>query len=74
MKYQVAIYFDGPRSRWSKRLHDHEVIYLAEVPWLWLARMLGRGNCGNTGRCSYVITCNGKTIENANPAEVRASA
>ena len=73
MKYQVAVYFDGPRSQWSERLHETEVTYLVEVPWLWLARVLGRGNCGNTGRCSYVITRDGQTIENTNPANLKAS-
>jgi hypothetical protein len=71
MTYQVAVYFDGPRSRWSKRLHESEVIYLTEVPWLWLARYLGRANCGNTGRASYVITRGEEIIENTNPAALQ---
>jgi hypothetical protein len=66
VKYQVAVYFDGPRSQWSERLHDSEVIYLAEVPWLWLARFLARSNMGNTNRCAYAIAADGKTIEQRN--------
>ncbi len=63
MSYQVAVYFDGPRSQWSEQLHASEIIYLEEVPWLWLARLHARANLGNTGRCAYVITRDGKQIE-----------
>jgi len=56
VKYQIAVYFNGPRSQWSEKLHESEVIYLDEAPFLWLARYLARANLGNTGRCAYVIT------------------
>jgi hypothetical protein len=57
------VYFDGPRSQWSEKLHQSEVTFLGEAPWLWLARSIARQNIGNTGRCAYVITANGEVIE-----------
>lgn len=68
MRYQIAVYFDGPRSQWSEKLHESEVIYLGVAPWLWLARVVARGNCGNTGRCSYVISKSAQVIENVRPS------
>lgn len=72
MKYQLAVYFDGPRSQWSERLHESEVIYLNEFKRKWVARLAGRLFCGNTGRCSYVITHGDKTVENTKPTGASA--
>ncbi len=63
MKYQVAVYFDGPRSQWSEKLYPGEIIFQCEVPWLWLARGCARSNIGNTGRCSYTINLGGNVVE-----------
>jgi hypothetical protein len=63
VKYQVAVYFDGPRSRWAEKLHPDECVYLGHAPWLWLARLIARSNLGHTGRCSYAITVDGKTVD-----------
>lgn len=70
MKYEVAVYFDGPRSQWTKHLQPSEVIFRAEVPWLWFARWVARANCGNTGRCAYAITLAGETIEQRNAVPI----
>lgn len=63
MRYRVAVYFDGPRSQWGEQLHPEEIIYQCDVPWLWLARTLAKGNVGNTGRCSYVINSGERIVE-----------
>lgn len=63
MKYQIAVYFDGPRSRFGGRLHADECIFIGESPWLWLARASAKSNLGNTGRCSYVISHADKVLE-----------
>jgi hypothetical protein len=57
------VYFAGPRSRWEQSVNENEVIFKAEAPWLWLARVLARGNVGNTDRCGYAIEADGKLIE-----------
>lgn len=67
MRYTVTVFFDGPRSSFSQKLHPSEAVYTASVPWLWLARAIARGQLGNTGRLGYVIKDGEKTID-----EVRA--
>ena len=63
MRYTVAVFFDGPRCGWGERLDPTEIVYTAPAPWLWLARVIARGNLGNTGRLAYAITEGEKTIE-----------
>lgn len=62
-RYDVSIFFDGPRCGFSGKLHETEIIETAQAPWLWLARAIARGGVGNMGRCGYAITLDGKTIE-----------
>jgi hypothetical protein len=63
VKYQIAVYFDGPRSQWGEKLDASECIFIGESPWLWFARQIARGHLGNTGRCSYVISSGDKPVE-----------
>lgn len=67
MRYTASVFFDGPRSTFSDRLHPMEITFTAQARWLWLARRAVLSNLGNTGRLGYAITEGEKTIE-----EVRA--
>lgn len=63
MKYEVTVFFDGPRSQWTETLHPDEIIFHCKLPWLWLARSCARSHIGNTGRCAYVIKSGDRTVE-----------
>lgn len=63
MKYQVAVYFAGPKTVWTEKMDESEVTMICDAPWLWVARSQARQAMGNTGRCGYVITKDGDLIE-----------
>lgn len=73
MSYRVAVYFNGPKSAWSKKLEDHEIIFECECPALWMARMAARSHLGTTGRCGYAILKDDVLIEHREAARKYAS-
>ena len=68
--YEVVIFFNGPRTQWSGKVVYDDVISRSPSPFLWLAR----AHAGhlmkqlNAGRCGYVITRDGKVVDEALPA------
>jgi hypothetical protein len=67
--FEVLIYFNGPRSQWSGKVVDDDVIARYPAPFLWLARARARSIVRqlNQSKCGYLIMGDGELIENRAP-------
>lgn len=70
--YEVVIYYNGPRTQWSGKVVDNDVITRLPVRFLWLARIQANSLIGqlNQGRCGYVILRDGALAEEYLPPPV----
>lgn len=55
MKYRVSVYFARGISAWQGKLDQRDVVFSADVPWLWLARWFAKTHLGREGTLAYVI-------------------
>jgi hypothetical protein len=39
MIYEGVVYFAGPMTVWGGQVAEHEVVFRARGPWLWVVRM-----------------------------------
>jgi hypothetical protein len=67
--YEGVIYFAGPRSRWSGRIDDGEIVARFAARWRWLARaqMLSAFSALDQTRCGYALLKNGVPVEQYDP-------
>jgi hypothetical protein len=67
---EIVVFYNGPRTQWSGKVVDDDVIARVPAAFLWLARAHAKHLIQqlNTGRCGYVITRGGKVIDEALPA------
>lgn len=67
-RYRWVIYFAGPKSRWSCRIHSTETIARGAAPWRWLARltMLSVFRNLDDSVCGYALQ-HGECIEHYDP-------
>ena len=63
--YIGVVYFLGPKTLWSDRVADEEVIARFESPWRWHAWLLTRiAFLGlDRMRCAWVLLKDGQVIE-----------
>ncbi len=69
MSYRALVYFNGPMTKWSKKVDESEVIASFDCPWLWMARLLAR-SCHKRldgSRCGYAITSADDVVEQVDP-------
>jgi hypothetical protein len=69
MTFHWEIYFAGPRSRWSQRIDQAEVIARGQAPWRWLARkaMLTAFKPLDPTLCGYALAQDGVCLEHYDP-------
>lgn len=67
--YEVLIFHNGPRSKWSGKVADDDVIARFRYPFLWLARWCASSMMGqlNQGRCGYAILKDGVVMDQYSP-------
>lgn len=67
---EVLVFYNGPRTQWSGKVVDDDVIARKPVQFLWLARIVAKNLLAqlNTGRCGYVITRDGEPVEEVLPS------
>ena len=61
--YRVVVYYEGPKSSFSGKIDENEIVFERDTLWLWHARMMAKVQSGNTGRCGYAIMRGAKVIE-----------
>jgi len=64
-----VVYFSGPRTKWSGRIDDSEVIARISTRFQWLAGMLARSTHARLDphRCGYAVLADGLAIEHIEP-------
>lgn len=68
--FHGVLYFAGPRSRWSERIDDTEIIArVAPLPWRWLARrtLLSLFRQMDSTRVGYALLRDDICIEQYDP-------
>lgn len=67
--YSGVVYFAGPRSRWSGRMDDSEVIARVSAPWRWLASLLTLSLFRqlDDSKCGYALMDGGTCLEQFHP-------
>lgn len=65
MSFQGVIYFNGPKTQWSGRIDEEEIIAQVSSRYHWFARWLTRSAYGNLdpSRCGYAVLKDGATLE-----------
>ena len=63
--YTVLVYFEGPKTRWSGKVAEDEVIARHETVTAWLARARARQIYSglDASRCGYVILHGNELVE-----------
>lgn len=64
MRYEVVIFFAGPKSLWQGKPHPREILARRSSRWLWLAHARASAVLAavDSGRCGYVVMKDGKEI------------
>jgi hypothetical protein len=74
VSYEAVVYFASPRTRWSMKVQEEDVILRRSVPWLWLARRIARGVHAqlDASKCGYVVLKDGDEVEHVEPTTLEA--
>lgn len=72
MKYQVTIYFLGPKTCFDGRVDPDDVIGVYRYRWLWTARWAAKSVMLNLNslRCGYAISRGDEIIQNFQQQEL----
>jgi len=67
---EVVVFYNGPRTQWSGKVVDDDVIARIPAPFMWIARMQARGLCKslNQERCGYLILRGEAVLEERIPS------
>lgn len=65
MRFDGIIYFQGPKTKWSGRIAEEEIIAKVSSRFHWIARWLTRSAHAHLdrSRCGYAIISDDKVIE-----------
>jgi len=69
LKYEVIVYYLGPRTSWIGRVDESEVIARRAISWRWLAERWGKSLLAQLDptKCGIAIRANGVTIVDVSP-------
>jgi len=67
--YEVVVYFNGPLSKWQKKIAEEEVIARKVIPFPRLARAFARRTHAplDPSKCGYVLLQDGNILEHVEP-------
>ncbi len=70
MTYDAVIYFAGPKTVWSGKVAEEEIIARQQSPYRFLARSFARSTHANLDptKCGYVVLQDGNVLEHVEPA------
>lgn len=69
MKYEAIVYFAGPKTIWSGKVAEEEILIRRESRYLWLARSLAQSayQLLDPTRVGYVVMKDGREVEHVEP-------
>jgi len=67
--FEAVVYFNGPLSKWKKKVAEEEVIARKMIPFRRLARAFARRTHGGLDptKCGYVLLQDGNILEHVEP-------
>lgn len=65
MNYEVVLYFAGPKTLFSGRISEDEIILRRSCPWRWLARKIARNLHSqlDPARVGWAVLKDGEAVE-----------
>ena len=74
MRYEAIVYFASPRTRWSMKVQEDDVIMRRPYLWRWLARFEARSLHAQLDpeKCGYVVLRDGEELEHVEPTTLEA--
>ena len=67
---QGVVYFHGPKTKWTRKIDDSEIIATFSGPWRRLVRlqMLNAWRGLDHTRCGYALLEDGNCLEQCDPS------
>ena len=71
-QYDSVVYFAGPRSKWSGKVSEDEIIARRQVPFLWAGLFWARSACRqlNMTRVGIAVSFDGTVVFHQHPKEL----
>ncbi len=68
-RYEAVVYFAGPKTLWSGKVDDSEVILRKPSVWRWGALRLAKSTHAqlDATRCGWVLLDKGAVVEHVEP-------